>query len=121
MDDAFIHMQMLDTIQIVESQRNHQLSKTIAGMYIASAPVLLQVMRDAVDCGNLRELFSAADALRSSSASLGAVRLANLCGALAQLPSKAGLANVSSQLDAIERAASIVCAILMEKERHSIV
>ena len=120
MGGAFSHSEMLDAIQIVESQRNHDLSQTIANMFITSAPVLMQVMRHALEQGNLRELVRAAEALRSSSASLGAFRLANLCRALGQMPSKADLANVSSQLDAIERATAIVCAALMEKEFLSI-
>ena len=120
MDSAFVHKELPDTIHLVESQRNRDLCKTIASMYIASASVFLQVMRDAVERGNLPELFRAADALRSSSTSLGAFRLANLCRALEQLPSKQGLANASGQLDAIERVASIVCATLMHQERLSI-
>jgi HPt (histidine-containing phosphotransfer) domain-containing protein len=121
MGSAVVHEELPDAIRIAESQRNRDLSQTIARMYIASAPILLKVMRDAAQRGNLSELFRAADALRSSSASLGAFQVANLCRALEQLPSKQGLASASSQLDAIERAASTACATLMEQERLSIV
>jgi HPt (histidine-containing phosphotransfer) domain-containing protein len=107
---------MLDAIQIVASQRNHDLSKTIAALYLISAPVLLQVMRDAAEQENVRELLRAAEALTLSSAGLGAFRLANLCRALVQLPSKAGLADAPEQLDRIQQALAIVCATLTQQQ-----
>ena len=107
--------EMLDVIHIVESQRNHNLSQIIASLYIASAPVLLQAMRDAAAAGNLRELARAADALKSSSASLGAHRLAELCRELCELPSKEALTSVPAQLEKITSAVTIICAALVEK------
>ena len=115
MDGPYNQSEMLDAIHIVESQRNHNLSQIIASLYIASAPVLLQAMHDAASAGNLRELVRAADALKSSTASLGAHRLAELCRELCELPSKEALTSVPAQLEKIASAVTIVCAALVEK------
>ena len=115
MDRTYNQSEMLDAIHIVESTRNHNLSQIIASLYIASAPVLLQAMHDAAAAGNLRELARAADALKSSSASLGAHRLAELCRELCELPSKEALTSVPAQLEKITSAVTIVCAALVEK------
>lgn len=103
---------MLDVINIVESQRNRDLSQIIARMYIANAPVMLQTLRDAVADGNWRELARAADALKSSSANLGAQGLAELCRELCQLPSKEALTGVPAQLEKIACAVTSICAAL---------
>ena len=115
MDRTYNQSEMLDAIHIVESQRNHNLSQIIASLYIASAPVLLQAMHDAASAGNLRELVRAADALKSSTASLGAHRLAELCRELCELPSKEALTSVPAHLEKIASAVTIVCAALVEK------
>ena len=115
MDRTYNQSELLDAIHIVESQRNHNLSQIIASLYIASAPVLLQAMHDAASAGNLRELVRAADALKSSAASLGAHRLAELCRELCELPSKEALSSVPAQLEKIASAVTIVCAALVEK------
>ena len=115
MDRTYNQSEMSDVIHIVESQRNHNLSQIIASLYIASAPVLLQAMRDATAAGNVRELARAADALKSSTASLGAHRLAELCRELCELPSKEALTSVPAQLEKIACAVTIICAALVEK------
>jgi HPt (histidine-containing phosphotransfer) domain-containing protein len=115
MDGTCNHPEMLDAIYIVESQRNHNLSQVIARMYIASAPVLLQAMRDAAAEGNLRELARAADALKSSTANLGAHRLAECCRELCELPSKEALASVPERLEKIAGAVTVICTALADK------
>ncbi len=104
-----------DAIRIVESQRNHELSLVIASMYVASAPVLVQVMADALADGDLRELFRAADALRSSSANLGARRVAELCHEVSELSSKQALPGAAEKLAKIGNAVAIICSALIEK------
>ena len=114
-DCPSIYPETADAIRIVESQRNHELSLVIASMYVASAPVLVQVMGEALTRGDLRELFRAADALRSSSANLGARRVAELCHELSELPSKQALPGVANKLDKIASAVAVICSALIEK------
>lgn len=116
MDGAYDHLEIRDVIHVAESQRNSELSSTIAQMYTATVPVLIQVMRDAVVAGDLRELFRAADALMLSSTSLGALRLAGLCRKVCDLPYKRQLADVTPQLDEIAQVAAKVCDILRKNQ-----
>ncbi len=103
-----------DVIRIVESQRNHGLSLVIASMNVASAPVLVQAISDAA-AGNLRELFRAADALRSSSANIGARQVAELCREWGELPAKQALPGVAEKLEKIASAVAIICAAQFKK------
>lgn len=105
-----------DAIYIAASERNSELARTIAQMYIASVPVLIQVMRNAVAQGNLRDLFRAAEALRASSANLGALRLAALCQKIRDLPSKEQLSNVPSQINEIAQIADKVCGVIQRNQ-----
>jgi two-component system, sensor histidine kinase and response regulator len=115
MDRSSNHTGMVEALSIVESQRNHQLSLVIASMYVASAPVLVQAMGEALTAGNLRELFRAADALRSSSANLGAKRVAELCQEVSELPSNQALLGTAATLEKIAHAVAIICNTLVEK------
>ena len=110
--------EMSDVIRIVESQRNHDLSLVIASMYIASAPVLVQAISDAAAAGNLRELFRAADALQSSSASIGARQVAELCRELSELPAKQALPGAAEKLEKIASAVAIICAAQIKKSPY---
>lgn len=115
MDCPSTYSEIADAIRIVESQRNHELSLVIASMYVASAPVLVQLMGDALADGDLRELFRAADALRSSSANLGARRVAELCHEVRELSSKQALPGAAEKLAKIANAVAIICSALIEK------
>lgn len=116
MSGNFIRRDSPENIQVPQSQRNQDLARTITAMYVQSAPILIQVMRDAAAAGDLRELFRAADALKSSSANLGATRLAELCSSLAQMPSKQALAGVPEILDEIAKSISLICSGAAENE-----
>ncbi len=94
--------------------RNDYLARTIARLYLESAPALLEAMRDAADRGNMRQLCRAAQSLASSSANLGALRLAGLCRQIAELPSKAALQSAPALLQEIDAATAAVCAKLTE-------
>lgn len=58
--------------------------RKIIGLYIESAPAQIERMRDAVAAGDSEALRQAAHTLKSSSANLGATRLADLCKELEQ-------------------------------------
>lgn len=109
----------VESIRLPESSRNEDVSRTIAMLYLDSAPMLLKVMAEAIDQGNLRQLSGAADSLASSSANLGAARLAGLCYQIAGLPSKAALQTARELMPEIESAVAAVCAKLTELIRTS--
>jgi HPt (histidine-containing phosphotransfer) domain-containing protein len=112
MDGTYDFQTKRDSIQVAASERNVELTNTIVQLYVATVPVLVQVMRDASSQGDLRELFRAADALRLSSTNLGALRLAELCQNICNLPSKDHLGTVATQLAEIAQTAAKVCAVI---------
>jgi two-component system, sensor histidine kinase and response regulator len=103
-----------ETIRLPESGRNDHVSWAVAMLYLDSTPVLLQVMRKAMENGNIHQIGHAANALASSSANLGAVRLASLCRQIAALPSKDALLASQALLEEIDQAAFAVCKKLTE-------
>ncbi len=118
MDGTYNYQTKRDSIHVATSERNAGLSDTIVQLYVDAVPVLVQVMRDASSQGDLRELFRAADALRLSSTNLGALRLAELCQNICNLPSKDQLGTVAMQLAEIAQTAAKVCAVI---ERNRLV
>jgi HPt (histidine-containing phosphotransfer) domain-containing protein len=112
MDGTYDYQTKRDSIHVAASERNAELSNTIAQLYVDAVPVLVQVMRDASSQGDLRELFRAADALRLSSTNLGALRLAELCQNICDLRSKDQLGTVAMQLAEIAQTAAKVCAVI---------
>jgi HPt (histidine-containing phosphotransfer) domain-containing protein len=112
MHGTYDYPETRDTIHLAQSQRDGELAHTVAQIYIETVPVLIQVMRDAVEVGDLRELIRAAEALKLSSAHLGAAQVAELCRRVSEIPSKQQLVTVSAQLDEIAYAARAVCNAL---------
>ena len=114
MSGKCIPLTSTESIHLLESGRNDHLSRTIATLYLDSAPVLLKAMRAAVDQGNLRQLSRPAHSLASSSANLGATRLAGLCRQIADLPSKAALQTAPELMQEIDLATAEVCEKLTQ-------
>ena len=108
--------------QIRALQRTGQpsvLGKVI-GLYLESSPVLLQRLRDAVAAGDGEALRQAAHSFKSSSANLGATRLAALCKELEQQGRDRRLENAPALLretDGNYAQVREALAIEMERER----
>ena len=69
----------LGRIRVLQSRGNPGLLKKIIGIYLLETPRLLRLLRDASDRGDAEGLRQAAHSLKSSSANLGATRLARIC------------------------------------------
>jgi len=69
----------LERIRIIQDRGNPGLLKKVVGLYFQEAPRLLGLLRDASDRGDCVGIMQAAHALKSSSANLGASRLARIC------------------------------------------
>jgi HPt (histidine-containing phosphotransfer) domain-containing protein len=76
---ASIDGKFLDRIRIIQDRGNPGLLKKVIGLYFQEAPKLLQRLRDASGRDDSKGMQQAAHALKSSSASLGASRLARIC------------------------------------------
>lgn len=74
-----IDRRVLDRIRIIQSRGNPGLLKNVLGLYFQEAPKLLNLLREATDISDAEGMYQAAHTLKSSSANLGAIRLARLC------------------------------------------
>jgi HPt (histidine-containing phosphotransfer) domain-containing protein len=74
----------------------------IIGLYLESSPGLLQKLRDAVAGEDAEALRQAAHSLKSSSANLGATRLATLCKELEQRGRESRLEDAPGLLGELE-------------------
>lgn len=90
----------------------------IVGLYLDSSPALLQQLRDAVAAGDGEALRQAAHSFKSSSANLGATRLAALCKELEQRGRERRLDDVAVLLQEVDRHYERVReALILEKEK----
>lgn len=69
----------LDRIRDLQNRGNPGLLEKLVRLYLQEAPELLRRLREASDRSDVRGMQQAAHALKSSSASLGAARLARIC------------------------------------------
>jgi HPt (histidine-containing phosphotransfer) domain-containing protein len=76
---ASMDRMFLDRIRILQDRGNPGLLQKVIGLYFQEAPKLLQLLRDASDRDDSKGMQQAAHALKSSSANLGASRLARIC------------------------------------------
>jgi signal transduction histidine kinase/DNA-binding NarL/FixJ family response regulator len=74
-----IDRKFLDRIRVIQSRGNSGLLRKIIDIYLQETPKLLQILRDASDRSDAQGLRQAAHSLKSSSANLGATRLARIC------------------------------------------
>ena len=75
----------LEMIRMLPGNRGMEVLRKVVDLYLASTPTLLQTMREAESGGDAEKLKAAAHSFKSSSANLGAVRLAGVCFELENL------------------------------------
>ena len=81
-DEAISRDRMTGALEIIRQlpgNRGMEILRKVVGLYLASTPTLLQTMREAESGGDAEKLKSAAHSFKSSSANLGAVKLADVC------------------------------------------
>jgi len=69
----------LEMIRMLPGNRGMEILRKVVDLYLASTPTLLQTMREAESGGDAEKLKAAAHSFKSSSANLGAMRLAGVC------------------------------------------
>ncbi|MBU5613271.1 response regulator [Geomonas azotofigens] len=75
----------LEMIRTLPGNRGVEILRKVVDLYLASTPALLQTMREAESGGDAEKLKAAAHSFKSSSANLGALRLAGVCMELESL------------------------------------
>ena len=69
----------LEMIRMLPGNRGVEILRKVVDIYLTSTPTLLQTMREAESGGDAEKLKAAAHSFKSSSANLGAMRLAGVC------------------------------------------
>jgi two-component system, sensor histidine kinase and response regulator len=75
----------LEMIRTLPGNRGMEILRKVVELYLASTPTLLQTMREAESGGDAEKLKAAAHSFKSSSANLGAMKLADVCQELERL------------------------------------
>jgi two-component system, sensor histidine kinase and response regulator len=69
----------IEMIRMLPGNRGLEVLRKVVQLYLSSTPTLLQTMREAESGGDADKLKAAAHSFKSSSANLGALRLAGVC------------------------------------------
>ena len=69
----------LEMIRQLPGNRGMEILRNVVDLYLANTPTLLQTMREAESGGDAAKLKAAAHSFKSSSANLGAMKLAEVC------------------------------------------
>jgi HPt (histidine-containing phosphotransfer) domain-containing protein len=75
----------LEMINMLPGNRGMEVLRKVVDLYLSSTPTLMQAMREAESGGDAVKLKAAAHSFKSSSANLGALRLADVCQELETL------------------------------------
>jgi two-component system, sensor histidine kinase and response regulator len=75
----------IEMLRLLPGSRGIEVLRKVVELYLANTPTLLQTMREAESGGDAEKLKAAAHSFKSSSANLGALKLADVCMALETL------------------------------------
>ena len=103
-----LNVAALDGIRALQKPNKPNLLEKIVGFYLADAPRLIKTMADAVAGADCDAVQRAAHALKSSSANLGAVRLAQLCREMEEEARTGSLASAPVRMTGIEQEYAVV-------------
>ena len=103
----------LDNIRAVQQEGAPNVLSKVIKIYFENSPKLLQALRDAVAENNAADAIGrAAHSLKSSSATLGATRLAALCRDLEEMARENRITGAKAILNEIEKLYPFVCESL---------
>jgi signal transduction histidine kinase/DNA-binding response OmpR family regulator/HPt (histidine-containing phosphotransfer) domain-containing protein len=103
-DDSPLDIRYIDNIRKLDPDGRKQLLKTVIGYYLNDTPGVIAAIRQAADTGDMEKLFKQAHYLKSSSANLGASRLAELCKKVEFIGRNNGVLDDTGLISGIESA-----------------
>jgi two-component system sensor histidine kinase/response regulator len=110
----------LGEIRALPGDRGHELAERVIHLYFETGAKLMESMDEAIEENDWGRLQHAAHTLKSSSAHVGAVTLANLCRELELGARNGHIENVGAQLSEIHRQFACVSRVLQdEMGRHA--
>jgi HPt (histidine-containing phosphotransfer) domain-containing protein len=117
MDDVLDPAVVADLRRAQEAFANPEFIRQLVDLFRASAPVKLDLVRQALAAGDALPVRDAAHALRSSCGMLGASRMAGACGEMEEAASRADLTAAAAalreadeQLPAVLEALALLCS-----------
>jgi two-component system, sensor histidine kinase and response regulator len=81
-NESALDLRYIDNIRKIDPEGKKQVLRTVIGYYLEDAPRVITALRQAADNGDMEQLYRQAHYFKSSSANLGASRLAELCKAV---------------------------------------
>lgn len=96
--DGILDQDSLERLRAIQRPGRPDIIKKLVEIYLKDAPSLMQSIHDSIDKDDANALWNAAHRLKSSSANLGALSLADTCKALEVLGSE-GRANEALKLE----------------------
>ncbi|MCT7959016.1 PAS domain S-box protein [Laspinema palackyanum] len=118
--EAVLDRQILDSLRDMAGPKAAAMLSLIIGNYLEDAPERLQEIREAVAQGNPEGLRQSAHSLRSSSANLGALTLANLLKELENLGRAGTTANAPALLTQVEKEyENVIKALELERKQNN--
>ncbi len=112
-DAILLDQKALNNIRVVQRKGAPNVLEKVIRIYFENSPKLLQTLRDAVAEDQTAETVErAAHSLKSSSACLGATRLASLCGNLEEMARENRTRGTKEILNEIEKLYPLVCKSL---------
>ncbi len=118
--EPVLDRQILDSLRDMAGPKAAAMLSLIIGNYLEDAPERLQEIREAVAQGDPEGLRQAAHSMRSSSANLGALTLANLLKELENLGRAGTTANAQTLLTQVEKEyEKVVQALELERKQDN--
>ncbi len=103
-DTAVLDLAMLSGLKALDTPENPGFMEKIVGIFVKDTPAILDKMKEARGKGDMQTLHRLAHSLKSSSASLGAMLLSELCKKLEVQASLGEVEDAEGQLERIESA-----------------
>jgi CheY-like chemotaxis protein len=97
-----INHAVLDEFRDLMGDDGGQMVAGLVTLYLKDAPLLIQDMLQAAECGNLDDLHRAAHTLKGNSSQVGAVRLSGLCFDLEQAAKTGSLDGAGTMIERIQ-------------------
>lgn len=118
--EAVLDRQILDSLRDMAGPKAAAMLSLIIGNYLEDAPERLQEIREAVAQGDPEGLRQGAHSMRSSSANLGALTLANLFKELENLGRAGTTANAQALLNQVEKEyENVIKALELERKQDN--
>lgn len=117
---ADLDAKTLDNIRALQRENGPDILAKVINLYLKNSPSMLEKIQEAVATGNAELLRGTAHSLKSSSANMGALKLAELCAQLENMGKEKELGNAVTTLGVLEFEFEAVCnALNVELERDA--